>query len=54
MKTLAHYRHRLGMKNGDIDSIEFEGKVVNTFKKPVTNRGVPKLYVVKHQSIKHW
>jgi hypothetical protein len=50
MKTLAHYRHRLRMKNGDIDSIEFEGKVVNTFKKPVTNRCVPKLYVVKHQS----
>jgi len=50
MKTLKRYRYHLRMKNGEIDSIELEGKMVNTFKKPVTDTGVPKLYVVKYQS----
>jgi len=50
MKTSEHYRYRLGMRNGEIDSIELGGKAVNTFRKPVTDKGVFKLYVVKHQS----
>ena len=50
METSRCYRYYLVMKNGEIDSIELEGQVVNAFKKPVTDKGVPKLYVVKHQS----
>jgi len=50
METSKYYRYHLVMENGEIDSIELEGQVVNTLKKPVTDKGVPKLYIVKHQS----
>ena len=46
-------QYHLKITDGKITSIKLEdkeGKVVNTIKKPVIDKGVPKLYVVKYQS----
>lgn len=50
MVILKYYRYHLKIKKHTIDSIKLDGKKVNTFKKPVTDKDVSKLYVVKHRS----
>lgn len=47
--TVPHEFHLI-LKNRKITSIEHEGVQIKGFKSPLTENGLPKLYVVKHGS----